>query len=93
MSLSTKQKQTHVENRHGCQSGREVGKGLIESLGLADASHYIEWINNKVWLYGTEKHIQYPVVNHNGKECEKECIHIYIHMIESLCCTAEINIL
>ena len=27
---------------------------------------YVEWINNKVLLYGTGKYIQYPVINHNG---------------------------
>ena len=47
----------------------------------------IEWINNKVLLYSTGKYIQYPVINHNGKEYEKE----YIYISESLCCTAEIN--
>ena len=41
---------------------------------------------------------QYPGVNHNGKEYEKEYIYMYvcvysIHMCvtESLCCTAEVN--
>ena len=34
---------------------------------------YIEWINNKVLLYSTGSYIQYPVINHNGKEYEKEC--------------------
>ena len=29
---------------------------------------YIEWINNKVPLYSTGNYIQYPVINHNGKE-------------------------
>ena len=29
---------------------------------------YIEWINNKVLLFGTENHIRYPMTNHNGKE-------------------------
>ena len=29
---------------------------------------YIEWINNKVLLYSTGNYIQYPVINHNGKE-------------------------
>ena len=38
---------------------------------------YIQWINNKVLLYCTEKLIQYPVINHNGKEYEKECICMY----------------
>ena len=43
----------------------------------------IEWINNKVLLYSTGKYIQYPVINHNRKQCEKE--YIYIYMTESLC--------
>ena len=52
---------------------------------------YIGWINNKV-LTCTGNYCQYPVVNHNGKENEKEYIHIYIiYKTESLCCTAEIN--
>ena len=29
---------------------------------------YIGWINNKVLLSGTGNYIQYPVINHNGKE-------------------------
>ena len=32
----------------------------------------IEWINNRVLLYSTGNYIQYPVINHNGKEYEKE---------------------
>ena len=59
-----------------------------------------ELINNKVLLYSTENYIQHPGINHNGKEYEKECvcvcvcvyIYIYKYIIESLCCTAEINI-
>ena len=37
---------------------------------------YIGWINNKVLLYSTENYIQYPVINHNGKEYEKEYIEV-----------------
>ena len=44
---------------------------------------YIEWINNKDVLYSIENYIQYSVINHNGKEYEKEYIdthtHIYIY--------------
>jgi len=32
---------------------------------------YVGWINNKVLLCSTGNHIQYPVINHNGKEYEK----------------------
>lgn len=34
--------------------------------------------------------IQYPVINHNGKEYEKEWVYIYV--AGPLCCTEEINI-
>ena len=58
--------------------------------GLANANSYIGWINNESssLLYSTGNHIQYPVINHNGKR-------IYIHqcVTESFCCTAEINTL
>ena len=29
---------------------------------------HLEWINNKVLMYSTGNYIQYPVINHNGKE-------------------------
>ena len=36
-------------------------------------------MNNKLQLYSTGKY-QYPVINYNGKEYEKEYIHRYIHI-------------
>ena len=47
-----------------------------------------EQINNKVLLYSTGNYIQYPVINHNGKEFKKN---VYICITESLCCTEKIN--
>ena len=44
---------------------------------------YIEQINNKGLLYSTGKNNQYPVINHKGKEYEKE----WMSITESLCCT------
>ena len=41
---------------------------------------YIGWINTKVVLYSSGNYIQYPVINHNGKEYEKEGIYIYIYI-------------
>ena len=35
---------------------------------------YIAWINSKVQLYSTGNYIQYPVINLNGNEYEKEHI-------------------
>lgn len=39
-------------------------------------------------LHSTGSYIQYPVINHIGKEYKKECMCI----TELFCCTAEINI-
>ena len=46
---------------------REFGVGRCKRL-------HIEWINNKVLLYSTVNNIQYPEINHNGKEYLKKCI-------------------
>ena len=37
---------------------------------------HIGWINSKVLLYSTGNYIQYPVINHNGKEYEKEYMYV-----------------
>ena len=50
--------------------GKRVGKGWSGSLELADVNSYMKWINNKVLLYTIGNYIQYPVINHNGKEYE-----------------------
>ena len=78
MNVSTKQKQTHRQKETDLwlPRGKEgVGEGWIGSLGLADAKLlYRGWRNNKVLLHSTGNYIQYPVINHNGKEYEKEYI-------------------
>ena len=55
-----------------------MGEGRNSNLGLAEANCYRGRINNKVLLYSTGNYIQYPVINHNGKEYEKiTCIYMY----------------
>ena len=47
-------------------------EGMSGRLGLAEVSYYnVEWVNTKVLLDSTENYIQYPVINHNGKESER----------------------
>ena len=80
MNLSTKQKQTHRhrEQTCGCQGGGGMGGGMEWESGVSRCkSLYREWINNKVLVYSTGNYIQYPVINQNGKEYEKEYIRIY----------------
>ena len=93
MNLSMKDKKNHGhrEQTGGCRLGEMewrilhppsswVEDGAGGWLGLADVSFHM-WngqINNKVLLYNTENHIQYPMMDHNGKEYEKNyCIHMY----------------
>ena len=40
---------------------------------------YVGWINNKVLLYSTGNYIQYLMINHNGKQCEKGFTHTHTH--------------
>ena len=82
-----KQKQTHIENRPVIAGGGRCREEWIGSLGSADVNYYnSEWINSKVLLYNTGSYIQYPVINHSGKENGK-----YTYISESLYCTAEIQ--
>ena len=79
MNLSMKQKQNqgHREQTGGCLEGG-FGRGMDWEFGISSCKLvYIEWINNEVLLYSTGNYIQYPVINQNGKEYGKECIHMY----------------
>jgi len=92
-------KLTDTENRLVVAKGVVGGGGKDWELGISGCRLlHIEWMNNKVLLWSTGNSIQYPVINHNGKEYEKViCIyihtqtHIYIYKTGSLCCTAQIN--
>ena len=87
--LIYKQNETHRprEQTCGCQGGQE-GKEWESGISRCKLV-YIGWINNKTLLYSTGNYIRYPVIKRNGKEHEKEYVHIC--RTESLCCIAEIN--
>ena len=36
---------------------------------------YMGWISSKVLLHGTENYVQYPVINHSGKEYFKKNVY------------------
>ena len=73
MDLSTKQKQNHTENRPVVAKGEGVEGGTDWKVGVSRCKLvYTGWINNKVPLYSTGNYIQYPVINHHGKEYKKE---------------------
>ena len=81
MNIFTKQTHRHREQSCSCQGREGVGERHIKSLGMSRCKLlYTGWIN-KVPLCSTRNYIQYPVVNHNGKEYERICMYI----TESLC--------
>ena len=51
--------------RHGSETDWEFGISRYKLV-------YIKWVG-KVFLYSPGSYTQYPVINHNGKEYEKEC--------------------
>ena len=52
------------------------GGGIDWEFGISKCKLvHRECINNKTLLYNTENYVQYPVINHNGKEYEKECLY------------------
>ena len=92
MNLSMKQNRIMdtEEQMGGCQGGGARGKDAAGGWGQQCNLVYTEWINNKVLLYRTGNYIQYPVRNPNAKDMKKN---VYIHVTESLCSTAEINMI
>ena len=87
MNISMRQKQTRREQTCGWQRGGG-GEGKDWEFGISRCKlFYIDGVNNKVPLYNTGNYIQYPLINHNGKEYEKE----YICITESLCCKQKLT--
>ena len=66
-----------IENRLVVATGQRGGGRMDWEFG---SSRYkllpTECINKKVLLYSTGNYIQYPGINHNGKEYKKECIYV-----------------
>ena len=56
------------------EAGNELGD-WIDSYTLLIL--YIKQVTNENLLYSTGNSTQYPGINHNGKEYEKECIYMY----------------
>ena len=57
--------------------GKGVGEGMDWEFWISKCELLcIKWVNNKVLLYSTGNYIQYPVINHNGKEYEKEYLRL-----------------
>ena len=66
---------TDLENRLVLAKGERSGRGMNWESGISRCKLlHVVWINTKVLLQSPGSYSQYPVINHNGKEYEKECI-------------------
>ena len=56
-----------------------VGGGVEWEAGVSGCKLlYTEWKNNKMLLYSTGSYyMQYPMINHNGKEYIKKNVYMY----------------
>ena len=60
--------------------GEEERKGWIWDFGISRCKLlYVEWINHKILLYSKGSIIQYPVINNNGKEDEREYTYVCMY--------------
>ena len=60
---------TDIEKSLLVAKGEGAGGGMEWEFGVSRCELLDrEWINNKVLLYSTGNYIQYPMINHNGKE-------------------------
>ena len=91
--LRNRNRLTDIENRlvPGVGGGRHgEWVGIDWEFGISRCKLlYIGWIKQGPTVYSTGNYIQYPMINHNGKEYEKEYISICI--TKSLCNTPETN--
>ena len=75
-----------------------VAKGEVRGRGM-DCSRckllHLDWISNGVLMCSTGNYIQFPGINHNGKELffKKQGVFFKKRIIKPLCCTADISII
>ena len=69
---------THIENTFVIAEEEERGRRNSEFHIGSVTLLYMEWVNSKVQLCSAGNCIQYPVINQNGKEYEKEDICTYV---------------
>ena len=70
-------RRTDTENTPVIAKGEVGGEGMDWKSDIGRCKLLCTgWINNKVLLCSTGNYLQYPGINHNGKENEKECIYV-----------------
>lgn len=71
-----------MENRLVITKGMGVRTGMDWKFRVSRYKQFhLEWINNKLLLYRTTgNYIQYPGIEHDGKEYKKEFVCVCVHV-------------
>ena len=71
----------HGEQTCGCPGGggRGEGVGWMGRLGLVDANIPFRIVSNGVLLYSPGNYVQSLGVEHDGRECERKNVCVYIY--------------
>ena len=70
----------NIENRPVVPKGEGDRGGVDWEFGISRCKLlHVGWINSMIRLYSTGNYIQYPMINHNGKEYEKEYIYVTLN--------------
>ena len=74
-----KQKQSHRHRKQicGCPGGGGYRGVMDREFGISICQLLHIGRTNKFLLYSTGNYIQYPIINHHGKEYKKECTYMY----------------
>ena len=67
-----------IESRLVVAKGRSRERVDWE-FGVSRCKLFCKWINIKILLYSTGNYIQYPTINHHGKEYKK-IMHVYVSL-------------
>ena len=65
--MSNKNRLTDIENRLAAAKAGMVVAGAVSGCQLV----YTGWINNEALSHSTGNHVQYSVINYNGRGYEK----------------------
>ena len=89
INLSKKQNQIHRHREQTCVYQEAAGSRMDWEFRISICKLlYREETDNKVIRYSTRNYIQYPVINHNGKNVKKK---VHICITESLCCKQKLT--
>ena len=77
VNLQNRNRLTDIENGLLIAKGEGCEGGMDCEFGVSRCKLVYPWMENEVPLCSTRSNIQYPGINHKGREHKKQCIYKY----------------